>query len=109
MMDTGIAIRAADITGTKVRSHLCLAALPGRDDGYAAAGCALMARSMPSNLAYAVSVSASIIPSQRRAGVEWMATDAQSARRGQSGHFISTDPGGWNTHHPSTTIHSPTL
>ena len=45
MMDTGIAIRAADTTGTKVRSHLCLAALPGRNERYAAAGCALMPRS----------------------------------------------------------------
>lgn len=50
MMDTGIAIRAADITGTKVRSHLCLAALPGRDERYAAAGCALMARSSAQQL-----------------------------------------------------------
>jgi hypothetical protein len=50
MMDTGIAIRTADITGTKVRSHLCLAAPPGRDDGYAAAGCALMAQSSAQQL-----------------------------------------------------------
>ena len=51
MMDTGIAIRAADTTGTKVRSHLCLAALPGRNERYAAAGWALMPRSSGGNLA----------------------------------------------------------